>query len=131
MFSGWLFGQVCRDTVTLVGGGGLFGQVFRYTVMFRGGCLDRYVVMFWGWLFGQVCRDTVMFLGGCLNRCAGMLACFGVAIWAGIQGCCHVGGEGVGGGAVWTGMQGCCVSGVAVWMCNCNPHLLIDRYAET
>ena len=67
-----------------------------------------------------------------MNRYAGMLACFGVAAWTGIQGCCRVcvcvGG---GGGAVWTGMQGCCVSGVAVWMCNCNPHLLIDRYAET
>ena len=53
MFSGWLFGQVCRDTVTWGGRGGLFGQV---------------------------CRDTVMFWGGCLDRYVGILSCFGEAV---------------------------------------------------
>ena len=65
MFSGWLFGQVCRDTVTLGGGGG---------------CLDRYSgilsclgVAVWTGMLS-------CFGGGCLDRYVGILSCFWEAV---------------------------------------------------
>ena len=65
MFSGWLFGQVCRDTVTWGGGGG-GGAV--WTGM-QGYC---HVL---GRLFEQVCSDVGMFWSSYLGRYTGMLSC--------------------------------------------------------